>query len=166
MIDAAVWCDFFARRSWPYEQVAKVLAYLFKVPEGAAQGVDPGFFHQMQTLMTQAQAAHGSKLAKNRGSTAKKCVRIWPEEKTTEWEIPHDARIICAGLACIDMQPNKATGGEGSEGIETFEGEKSIGGGSVSMACKTLARLCHGAPLHAGFMQVTLSVVSLVIPLD
>ena len=22
-------------------------AYLFKVPEGAAKGVDPGFFHQM-----------------------------------------------------------------------------------------------------------------------
>ena len=44
MIDAAVWCDFFANRSWPYDKVAKALAYLFKVPEGAAQGVDPGFF--------------------------------------------------------------------------------------------------------------------------
>lgn len=27
------------------------MAYLFKVPEGEAQGVDPGFFHQMvQTI--------------------------------------------------------------------------------------------------------------------
>lgn len=23
------------------------MSYLFKVPEGEAQGVDPGFFHQM-----------------------------------------------------------------------------------------------------------------------
>lgn len=38
MLDAAVWCDFFARKSWPYENVAKALAYLFKVPEGAANG--------------------------------------------------------------------------------------------------------------------------------
>ena len=33
------------------------------------------------------------------------------------------------------------------------------------MACKTLARLCHGAPLDDGFMQVTPPVVSSVIPL-
>jgi hypothetical protein len=25
------------------------MSYLFKVPEGEAQGVDPGFFHQMVT---------------------------------------------------------------------------------------------------------------------
>merc|ERR1719491_2117483 len=35
MIDAAVWCDLFSHRSWPYDYVAKALAYLFKVPEGA-----------------------------------------------------------------------------------------------------------------------------------
>ena len=50
MIDAAVFCDFFAHRSWPYESVSKALAYLFKVPEGAAKGVDPGFFRQMDEL--------------------------------------------------------------------------------------------------------------------
>jgi sugar/nucleoside kinase (ribokinase family) len=33
------------------------------------------------------------------------------------------------------------------------------------MACKTLARLCHGAPLDDGFMQVTPPVVYSVIPL-
>jgi len=36
---------------------------------------------------------------------------------------------------------------------------------SVSMACKTLARLCHGAPLDDGYMEVTPPVVSSVIPL-
>ena len=111
--------------------MAKALAYLFKVPEGAAQGVDPGFFHQMGVLDSQACAASESKMTKatKSGSSAKRRVRIRPEEKTTEWAIPHDASIICAGLACVDMQLNQASGGGGGEGIETFEGEKSIGGG-------------------------------------
>ena len=51
------------------------------------------------------------------------------KNKIVEWAIPHDARVICAGLACVDMQLNQATGGDGGEGIEKFEGEKSIGGG-------------------------------------
>ena len=63
------------------------------------------------------------------------------------------------------MQLINATGGDGGEAIESFEGEKSIGGGSVSMACKALARLCHGEPLDEGFMQVTPPVVHSVIPL-
>jgi len=32
MIDAAVWCDYFSGRSWPYDKVSKALSYLFKVP--------------------------------------------------------------------------------------------------------------------------------------
>ena len=36
---------------------------------------------------------------------------------------------------------------------------------SVSMACKTLARLCHGEALDDGYMQVTPPVVSTVTPL-
>lgn len=36
---------------------------------------------------------------------------------------------------------------------------------SVSMACKTLARLCHGPPLEEDYMQVTPPVVHSVIPL-
>jgi hypothetical protein len=38
-------------------------------------------------------------------------------------------------------------------------------GCSVSMACKTLARLCHGPPLDDEYMQVTPPVVHSVIPL-
>eukprot|EP00586_Coscinodiscus_wailesii_P020952 CAMPEP_0172494950 /NCGR_PEP_ID=MMETSP1066-20121228/59522_1 /TAXON_ID=671091 /ORGANISM="Coscinodiscus wailesii, Strain CCMP2513" /LENGTH=450 /DNA_ID=CAMNT_0013266299 /DNA_START=317 /DNA_END=1665 /DNA_ORIENTATION=- len=57
MIDAAVWCDYFSRRDWPYENVGKALAYLFKVPEGAAKGVDPGFFRQMEELKREVLAA-------------------------------------------------------------------------------------------------------------
>lgn len=193
MIDAAVWCDFFASRSWPYEKVARALSYLFKLSEGAAASAigDSSLHKQMDILEAQAQAASDSTAKKKGGSSAKRRVRIRPEEKTTEWAIPHDASIICAGLACVDMQLNQATGGDGGEGIETFEGEKSIGGGryvdrltaafgpstlnvllidpvaisSVSMACKTLARLCHGAALDDDFMQVTPPVVNSVVPL-
>lgn len=166
MIDGAVWCDYFSRASWPFAKVATALSYLFKVPEGAAKGVDPGFFSQMKELENQVLAADRSKSGGVlRDDSVRRRVRIRPEEKRTEWAIPHDARIICGGLACVDMQLNEATGGDGGENIESFEGEKSIGGGSVSMACKTLARLCHGAPLDDGFMQVTPPVVHSVVPL-
>lgn len=50
MIDSAVWCDYFAAHQTPSQKVAQATAYLFKIPEGGAQGVDPGFQHQMQTL--------------------------------------------------------------------------------------------------------------------
>ena len=165
MIDSAVWIDFFSNRSWPYDDVAKALAYLFKVPEGGAKGVDPGFFRQMRILDDQALAADRASMAKKKDGGGRK-VRIRAEEKTSsEWAIPHDAGVVCAGLACVDMQLNEATGGDGGEAIETFQGEKSIGGGSVSMACKTLARLTHGEPLDAEYMQVTPPAVSSVIPL-
>jgi myo-inositol-1-phosphate synthase len=173
MIDAAVWCDYFGVRSWPYEKVSKALAYLFKVPEGAAIGVDPGFFRQMEELKRQAIAAHEFRVGHTMTTgpaavaSSKRRVRILSEkaEGVAEWAIPNNARVICAGLACVDMQLNDATGGDGGEGIETFQGEKSIGGGSVSMACKTLARLCHGESLDDGYMQITSPVVSSVVPL-
>jgi myo-inositol-1-phosphate synthase len=49
MIDAAVWCDYFARHHVAPAQVVLATAYLFKVPEGGAKGCDPGFFHQVHT---------------------------------------------------------------------------------------------------------------------
>ena len=178
MIDAAVWCDFFSRRSWQYENVAKALAYLFKVPEGAAKGVDPGFFCQMQELQNQVMDASNSKSARSKSlhqdqgsgaGSSKRTVKFKEsqvmEDVVTEWSIPNNASIICAGLACVDMQLLSATGGDGGESIETFAGEKSMGGGSVSMACKTLARLCHVDPLDDEYMQMTPPVVSSVIPL-
>ena len=176
MIDAAVWCDYFSRRSWQYENVAKALAYLFKVPEGAAKGVDPGFFHQMQELEKQVIAASDplssrkTTYADNMGAgNSKRSVKFKANQSMenilTEWAIPNDAAIICAGLACVDMQLLSSTGGDGGESIETFAGEKSMGGGSVSMACKTLARLCHADPLEDEYMELPPPVVSSVIPL-
>ena len=59
MVDSAVWCDFFARVNFPSSRVARATAYLFKVPEGGAKGVDPGFQHQMQQLETALRDASG-----------------------------------------------------------------------------------------------------------
>lgn len=38
---------------------ARATAYLFKVPEGGAKGVDPGFFYQMKGLEKVLQKASG-----------------------------------------------------------------------------------------------------------
>ncbi len=163
IIDVAVWCDFFSGKGWPHDQVVKALGYYFPTDEDNNSASH--WFSQLQRLKSQAQAAIDSKVRGGTDVSKKKRVRIRSEEKTTEWAIPHDANIICAGLACVDMQLIQATG-NGGESIDTFEGEKSIGGGSVSMACKTLARLCYGAPLEEDtYMQVTPPVVNSVIPL-
>jgi len=175
MIDAAVFCDYFSRKSWSYENVAKGLAYLFKVPEGAAKGVDPGFFRQMQELDKQVMSAAKSD-AKGKGGDEGSQMQMQrhvkfkennqpDEDVVTEWAIPNNMGIVCAGLACVDMQLLSSTGGDGGEAIETFKGETSMAGGSVSMACKNLARLCHVDPLDDVYMQVTPPVVSNIVPL-
>ncbi len=50
MVDAAIWCDYFVSHDVSSGDVARATAYLFKVPEGEARGVDPGFFNQMKEL--------------------------------------------------------------------------------------------------------------------
>jgi myo-inositol-1-phosphate synthase len=50
MIDAAIWCNYFVDHNVSAGDAARATAYLFKVPEGEAKGVDPGFFNQMKEL--------------------------------------------------------------------------------------------------------------------
>jgi myo-inositol-1-phosphate synthase len=50
MVDAAIWCDYFVNHNVSAGDAARATAYLFKVPEGEAKGVDPGFFNQMKQL--------------------------------------------------------------------------------------------------------------------
>lgn len=50
-------------------------------------------------------------------------------------------------------------------GVQEINANKFYSSVSVSMACKTLARLCHGPPLDDDYMQVTPPVVHSVIPL-
>jgi len=169
MIDAAIWCDYFSKRCWPFAAVAKALAYLFKVPEGAAKDVDPGFFRQMEELKIQASAASGAdrssiltpaaKNANAPNAPNSSCRSSSNASLNSDWSIPSDVSIVCAGLACVDMELNDATGGSGGEAIETFKGVTYICGGSVSMACKTLARLCYGSSVEGGAAQPILSSI-------
>jgi myo-inositol-1-phosphate synthase len=139
MLDAAVWCDFFCQRNWSSINVSKALAYLFKVPEGGAEGVDPGFFRQMEELKKQAFAACQDE-STNAGpqgpakaqqtSTSDSAISANTIPSNVEWMIPSErSTVICAGLACVDMQLNSSTGGQGGEAIETFKGVHYIGGG-------------------------------------
>ena len=59
MVDAAVWCDYFVTHNVSPGDAARATAYLFKVPEGGAKGVDPGFFYQMRELERVLQKASG-----------------------------------------------------------------------------------------------------------
>lgn len=59
MVDAAVWCDYFVNHNVSPGDAARATAYLFKVPEGEAKGVDPGFFHQMGELEKVLESTSG-----------------------------------------------------------------------------------------------------------
>jgi len=59
MIDVTIWCDYLARKGATSTQVGRATAYLFKVPEGGAKGVDPGFHRQMAELEEVLRAVSG-----------------------------------------------------------------------------------------------------------
>mmetsp|Transcript_14494 Transcript_14494/g.28996 ORF Transcript_14494/g.28996 Transcript_14494/m.28996 type:complete len:496 (-) Transcript_14494:1516-3003(-) len=62
MVDAAIWCDYFVNHKVSKGDAARATAYLFKVPEGEAKGVDPGFFHQMSELEKVLEKTSGIEL--------------------------------------------------------------------------------------------------------
>lgn len=140
MIDAAVWCDYFARAGAHQDSVARALAYLFKVPEGGAQGVDPGFFKQMRALEEELEASRlGSAAASPGGAPSVGGMLV--------------GRVLCAGISCLDLQLCGSGGGGGEGGVETirkFEETKYCPGGSCPQASTALARL--GVP---GVVAVT-----------
>ena len=74
MVDSAVWCDFFARCKSPSSRVARATAYLFKVPEGGAKGVDPGFHRQMNELESALEESVGGSSDKGLMSLLEKAV--------------------------------------------------------------------------------------------
>ena len=83
----------------------------------------------MQELENQGLAAADSAHKKNGqkvdGSQSKRSVKFKENqvgELLTEWAIPNNTGITCAGLACVDMQLLSATC-SGGEAIETFAGE-------------------------------------------
>lgn len=141
MIDAAVWCDYFARVGTSQERVARALAYLFKVPEGGAQGVDPGFFKQMRALEDELVATtrdcQAGGMARNEMPEANMQARgiLGAGAMLT-------GRVVCAGISCLDVQLCGA--GEGEGGVETireFAETKYCPGGSCPQTSTALAEL-------------------------
>lgn len=185
VVDAAVWCDWLVGRDRPADEAAAALAYLFETSDSV---VDPGPpSRRLAALKRIAKAAsraadktiHGDS-SSSHNHHHKKQVRIRSTtdrqyRRDVEWSVPDDAAVVCAGLACVDMQLHHATRNTGGseETIESFRGETSVAGGSVSMACRTLSRLCHGAPPplvsdshhRERYMEITPPVVHSVIPL-
>ena len=153
-IDAAVFCTYFRSKRVSQRGVSKGLAYLFKVPEdenGLIKTVDPGFFAQMENLKelclksTSRSSSEQEQTLLGTGSGGGTGL----DTKEHTWSIPIcSQRIVCAGLACLDIElrgvsHNDAMCGNGiDESIQLFDGGISqTGGGSVSNVAKCLARL-------------------------
>ena len=85
-------------------------------------------------------------------------------EKISEWAIPDDAIMVCAGPARLDLHLHGVELGR-KRSTNSFRGMKNEGGGFVPVAVRTLARLSHGAPLGNDCMQVSPPAVSSVVPL-
>lgn len=149
MIDAAVWCDYFARGGTPQDRVARALAYLFKVPEGGAQGVDPGFFKQMQALEDELEATHRDNEQRHASGGATRAPQAGEDPGGVGAMLT--GRVVCAGISCLDVQLCGAGEGEGSlETIREFAETKYCPGGSCPQTSTALAEL--GVP---GVLAVT-----------
>lgn len=143
MVDAAVFCAYLAARGASAALAGAALAYLFKVPEGAAAGTDPGFFHQSRTLMevlTELTAAEAGEVA-SIGLLGREAAN--GIAGTDETHHPPVARgsVICAGLSCIDMQLLSATEPGSREAIARFSGCSVAAGGSTSNTASALRTL-------------------------
>lgn len=146
MIDAAVWCDYFARKGTSQGRVSRALAYLFKVPEGGAQGVDPGFFKQMRALEDELEATLVA-VRTRRGEEATGAAAA--DEQGVAAMLA--GRVVCAGISCLDLQLCGSGGADGSvETIREFEETKYCPGGSCPQTSTALADL--GVP---GVLAVT-----------
>lgn len=144
MIDAAVFCDYFARQGTPQNRVARALAYLFKVPEGGAQGVDPGFFKQMRALEEELEATAESPETGRPAAAA-----AAPMGKRSRSAAPDGGvanmltgRVVCAGISCLDVQLcGSGDSGGGVETIREFEETRYCPGGSCPQTSTALAEL-------------------------
>ena len=130
MIYAAVFCDYFAARRATAVQVGGALAYLFKLPEGDAAGLDPGFFHQSAALARLLDALPGMPLGPLPGSEGPGRTTLGQGDEAPCFV----GGVLCAGLSCVDMQLMGAAEPTSREAIATFSGCTVRGGGSTCVA--------------------------------
>jgi myo-inositol-1-phosphate synthase len=152
MIDAAILCGYLHAAGASPDDAARALAYLFKLNEGAAIGVDPGFFHQSATLLSVLEKLSGAR----RPTTAVPATRRAASSTTSPASRVIDGGVLCAGLSCVDMQLLHAGTPASREAIAPFRGSKFSIGGSVSNTASALRALgvdtsvltCAGEDVH------------------
>ena len=151
MIDAAVFCDYLASRGAPPAAAAAALAYLFKVNEGAAAGVDPGFFNQSATLAAILDSLPSEPLTT--GTTS--------GSAAASGGGGFEGGVLCAGLSCLDMQLLNAATPASQEAIAPFSGCEVRAGGSAPNTASALRALgvsasvltCAGDDLHGAELE-------------
>ncbi len=158
MVDVAVWCDYFARKGVSPEQAALATAYLFKVPEGAAKGADPGFFHQMDMLEKVLEGTVASSMppalkkmlarqAATQAEAATASGTATPQAAEEVDDEPWLGGIVCVGLSCLDLMLVGASGeGETFGAINTFQQQVFCPGGSAPQSSLALGEMLGGLP--------------------
>ena len=121
-IDVCCLLDYFSRKKVSPSTVAAATAYLFKVPEGRS-GPLVGFSEQLRAL-ERALDGHDDVQA---------VISVQDDEK----------RIVCCGLACLDMELSGAQD-LGREAINAFGEASSRAGGAAPQTASCLAD--HGVP--------------------
>lgn len=175
MIDAAVFCDYLAARGASQGDAATALAYLFKVNEGAAAGVDPGFFNQSATLGGILDRLPAEPLL-SRGVPAR-----WVDDASSDAGGrcgAFEGGVLCAGLSCLDMQLLKASTPSSREAIAPFTGCVVRPGGSAPNTASALRALgadagvltCAGDDFHGAELEKQFGLqgvdTSLLLQLD
>jgi len=155
MIDAVVLCNYFSQRGVAPAEAAEALAYLFKVNEGAAAGIDPGFFAQsakLSALLDSLPAGPGTtgqpNPEQNQAPPTKEENQTPPrgdmgggEEEAAPPSAVYVGGVLCVGLACLDLQLLGAAEPTSREAIATFSGCDARAGGSPSNTGAALATL-------------------------
>ena len=171
MIDVAIFCDYFSARGASPKQAGAALAYLFKVNEGAAVGVDPGFFNQSAVLsgllhslplkpIQNGEGTSSSAVTATSTPTATAATAATTATPSTTATPTSSGRIVgcilCAGLSCLDMQLLRADSPTSAEAIAQFRGCELTAGGSASNAASALRAMgvdaavltCTGEDAH------------------
>lgn len=139
MIDVAVFCAYFAQRRATPDDAAKALAYLFKLNEGAAIGVDPGFFNQSAALLELLQRLPEGATPARAGGGGRPGATARREEGGRGGRVI--GGVLCAGLSCLDMTMMRAEVPASTEAIATFRGCEFVAGGSTSNSAGALRDL-------------------------
>lgn len=115
-----MWCDAFARRGVPTAEARRATAYLFKVPPGETRF----FFAQLADLDDVCRRYLGDN-----------------DRDFSDAASSAPGLVVCAGVACLDVELARAERPSSLESITSFRGTSERPGGSSPQTATALARL-------------------------